>query len=85
MTAWRDSARRLRYNPSMSPQQAAIELEYAIAQAIARYEREAPGGICIGVYVDRSPDGFKVKPRLKMKGPIATAPQNAQKKTARAG
>ena len=53
----------------MTPQQAAIELEHAIAQAIVKYEKEVPG-ICVGVYVDRFADGFKVKPRLKMKGPV---------------
>lgn len=49
----------------MTPREAVIELERAIAQAIVRYEQAVPGGICIGVFVDREPDGFKVKPRLK--------------------
>jgi hypothetical protein len=49
----------------MTPREAAIELEHAIAQAIVSYERAVPGGICIGIFVDRDADGFKVKPRLK--------------------
>jgi hypothetical protein len=49
----------------VTPREAVIELERAIAQAIVKYEIAVPSGICIGIFVDRQADGFKVKPRLK--------------------
>jgi hypothetical protein len=57
----------------MTPREAVIELEQAIGQAIVRYERAVPSGICIGIFIDRQPDGFKVKPRLKTRPPSKTA------------
>ncbi len=49
----------------MTPREAVVELEQAIAAAIVRYEKACPSGICIGIFIDRQSDGFKVKPRLK--------------------
>lgn len=49
----------------MTPREAVIELEQSVAQAIVRYEKAVPNGICIGIFIDRFVDGFKVKPRLK--------------------
>lgn len=49
----------------MTPKEAAIELEKDVRLAIERYEKAAPGGVCVGIFVDRVPGGFKVKPRLR--------------------
>ncbi len=59
----------------MTPREAVVELEKAIAAAIVRYEKECPSGICIGIFIDRQPDGFKVKPRLKTRALVCDAPK----------
>ncbi len=63
----------------MTPREAVIELEQAVAQAIVRYERAVPGGICIGIFVDREPDGFKIKPRLKTRPQTAAASEGSSR------
>jgi hypothetical protein len=62
----------------MTPREAAIELEQAIAAAIVRYERAVPGGLCIGIFIDRVSDGFKVKPRLKTRQTPAGLPAKGE-------
>lgn len=57
----------------MTANEAAHELAKAVQQAIERYEQEAPGGMCVGFYVDRFNGEVKVRPRLQVKSQAARA------------